>query len=237
MACAVHLCRFPVCVLLCQASLNLCVCVCVCSPTPGKPRACVCVCVLLHQASLSLCVCVCFYARQASCLCVYLCVLSYARQASCLDASKKLGLDFRLLHTLCCGVPWYGLWGYRFAQGGFAVTAPVYHWAIHALRSVPLRGLLWAYRCLDPVSHCIRVCIAREQPGSVQGDALISAAPHTPPAPFFGSALTLPWAAAQDVRCSGLSACPALSWLLLGVPSAAFVGPIRLFLKHCFLYH
>ncbi|KAL8171831.1 hypothetical protein V2J09_023635 [Rumex salicifolius] len=67
-------------------------------------------------------------------LCNYLGV----RKISVMDVSKKYGLEYRLLHAITIGHPWYGDWGYEFGAGSFGLTPESYLEAVNTLSSVPL---------------------------------------------------------------------------------------------------
>ncbi|KAK9692017.1 hypothetical protein RND81_09G235400 [Saponaria officinalis] len=67
-------------------------------------------------------------------LCNYLGV----RKISVMDVSKKYGLDYRLLHAITNGSPWYGNWGYVFGSGSFALTRNAYVEAVEILSRLPL---------------------------------------------------------------------------------------------------
>ncbi|KAL9248164.1 hypothetical protein vseg_021519 [Gypsophila vaccaria] len=67
-------------------------------------------------------------------LCNYLGV----RKISVMDVSKKYGLDYRLLHAITNGSPWYGNWGYVFGSGSFALTKNAYIEAVETLSRLPL---------------------------------------------------------------------------------------------------
>ncbi|GAB4855787.1 hypothetical protein Ancab_024432 [Ancistrocladus abbreviatus] len=67
-------------------------------------------------------------------LCKYLGV----RKVSLMDVSKKYGLEYRLLHAVTRGHPWYGDWGYEFGAGSFALTLGTYREAIETLSSMAL---------------------------------------------------------------------------------------------------
>ena len=60
------------------------------------------------------------------------------RKVSVMDVSKKHGLEFRLLHAITQGHPWYGEWGYEFGAGSFALTLDAYKTAIETLSTLPL---------------------------------------------------------------------------------------------------
>ncbi|TQD72213.1 hypothetical protein C1H46_042252 [Malus baccata] len=67
-----------------------------------------------------------------------LCKLLGVRMVSVMDVSKKYGLEYRLLHSIIKGHPWYGDWGYEFAAGSFALTRDAYKLAVETLSSLPL---------------------------------------------------------------------------------------------------
>ncbi|CAO2827420.1 unnamed protein product [Amaranthus hypochondriacus] len=67
-------------------------------------------------------------------LCKYLGV----RKISVMDVSKKYGLEYRLIHAITKGHPWYGNWGYEFGFGSFALTQDAYIEAVETLSSTPL---------------------------------------------------------------------------------------------------
>lgn len=60
------------------------------------------------------------------------------RKVSVMDVSKKYGLEYRLLHAITKGHPWYGDWGYEFGAGSFALTVDAYKSAVEMLASLPL---------------------------------------------------------------------------------------------------
>ncbi|KAL4560967.1 hypothetical protein LXL04_033125 [Taraxacum kok-saghyz] len=70
-----------------------------------------------------------------------LCKLLGVRQVSVMDVSKKYGLDFRLLHSVVKGHPWYGDWGYNFGAGSYGITLESYNTAIETLANTPLSSL------------------------------------------------------------------------------------------------
>ncbi|KAG8383336.1 hypothetical protein BUALT_Bualt04G0001900 [Buddleja alternifolia] len=67
-----------------------------------------------------------------------LCRMLGIRKVSVMDVSKKNGLDFRLLHSVVKGHPWYGDWGYQFGAGSFSLTFDDYNLAVGNLSSLPL---------------------------------------------------------------------------------------------------
>ncbi|KAL8196049.1 hypothetical protein R6Q57_025049 [Mikania cordata] len=70
-----------------------------------------------------------------------LCKVLGVRQVSVMDVSKKYGLEFRLLHSVIKGHPWYGDWNYKFGGGSYAITREVYDNAIETLANMPLSTL------------------------------------------------------------------------------------------------
>ncbi|TYJ15255.1 hypothetical protein E1A91_A10G172300v1 [Gossypium mustelinum] len=71
-----------------------------------------------------------------------LCKTLGVRKVSVTDVSKKYGLEYRLLHAITKGHPWYGDWGYEFGAGSFALTFDAYRSAIETLSSLPLSMFL-----------------------------------------------------------------------------------------------
>ncbi|XP_071690357.1 PHD finger protein At1g33420-like isoform X2 [Rutidosis leptorrhynchoides] len=67
-----------------------------------------------------------------------ICKVLGVRQVSVTDVSKKYGMEFRLLHSVVKGNPWYGDWGYEFGAGSYAITREDYKNAIETLANVPL---------------------------------------------------------------------------------------------------
>ncbi|XP_008802928.2 PHD finger protein At1g33420-like [Phoenix dactylifera] len=67
-----------------------------------------------------------------------ICKMLHVRKVSVLDISKKYGMEYRLLHAVTAGRPWYGDWGYRFGAGSFALTAVAYQKAVETLSNIPL---------------------------------------------------------------------------------------------------
>ncbi|KAK4394285.1 PHD finger protein [Sesamum angolense] len=67
-----------------------------------------------------------------------LCNMLGVRKVSVMDVSKKNGLDFRLLHSVVKGHPWYGDWGYQFGAGSFSLTFDDYKMAVANLSFLPL---------------------------------------------------------------------------------------------------
>lgn len=55
-----------------------------------------------------------------------------------MDASKKYGTEYRLLHAITKGHPWYGEWGYEFGAGSYALTQEAYRKAVDELSSMTL---------------------------------------------------------------------------------------------------
>ncbi|KAA8522643.1 hypothetical protein F0562_012996 [Nyssa sinensis] len=67
-----------------------------------------------------------------------LCKVLGVRKVSVMDVSKKYGLEYRLLHAITKGHPWYGDWGYEFGAGSFSLTLDAYKMAVGNLSSQPL---------------------------------------------------------------------------------------------------
>lgn len=55
-----------------------------------------------------------------------------------MDVSKKYGLEYRLLHAIMKGHPWYGDWGYNFGSGSYCLTQEAYESAVESLSDLPL---------------------------------------------------------------------------------------------------
>jgi hypothetical protein len=62
----------------------------------------------------------------------------HCRKVTVMDISKKHGMDYRLLHAVTSGHPWYGEWGYKFGAGSFALTSETYRTAVDMLSSIHL---------------------------------------------------------------------------------------------------
>ncbi|WVZ67976.1 hypothetical protein U9M48_016977 [Paspalum notatum var. saurae] len=67
-----------------------------------------------------------------------LCKVLHVRKVTVMDISKKHGMDYRLLHAVTSGHPWYGEWGYKFGAGSFALTSDAYQNAVDMLSSINL---------------------------------------------------------------------------------------------------
>ncbi|OIV90702.1 hypothetical protein TanjilG_15088 [Lupinus angustifolius] len=67
-----------------------------------------------------------------------LCKTLGVRKVSVMDVSKKYGLDYRLLHAIMKGHPWYGDWGYEFGSGSYCLTQEAYKNAVENLSNLPL---------------------------------------------------------------------------------------------------
>ncbi|KAI3700610.1 hypothetical protein L2E82_45246 [Cichorium intybus] len=80
-----------------------------------------------------------------------LCKVLGVRQVSVMDVSKKYGLEFRLLHSIVKGHPWYGDWGYKFGAGSYGITLEAYNTAIETLANTPLSTLSPQSR--KPITH------------------------------------------------------------------------------------
>ncbi|XP_050382595.1 PHD finger protein At1g33420-like [Argentina anserina] len=88
-----------------------------------------------------------------------LCKVLGVRMVSVMDVSKKYGLEYRLLHAIIKGHPWYGDWGYEFATGSFALTLDAYNLAVEKLSTLPLSIFLAQPR----IPSCIRELILQYQ--------------------------------------------------------------------------
>ncbi|POO03425.1 Autoimmune regulator [Trema orientale] len=87
-----------------------------------------------------------------------LCKTLGARKVSVMDVSKKYGLEYRLLHSITKGHPWYGNWGYEFGPGSFALSVDAYKTAVESLSGLPLsiflsQGQKPCSRLLDIISY------------------------------------------------------------------------------------
>ncbi|XP_043690688.1 PHD finger protein At1g33420-like [Telopea speciosissima] len=71
-----------------------------------------------------------------------LCRTLGVRKVSVMDVSKKYGLEYRLLHAITNGRPWYGDWGFEFGAGSFALTVDAYRKAVDTLSNLPLNLFL-----------------------------------------------------------------------------------------------
>ncbi|VFR01028.1 unnamed protein product [Cuscuta campestris] len=71
-----------------------------------------------------------------------LCGFLGVRKVSVMDVSKKYGLDFRLIHAVIKGHPWYGEWGYQFGTGSYGLDHDAYKRAIQNLSYIPLTVFL-----------------------------------------------------------------------------------------------
>lgn len=78
-----------------------------------------------------------------------ICILLRARRVSVMDVSKKQGLDFRLLHGVAFGIPWYGKWGYVYGKGSYGVTQSIYELALSSIRSTSLSELSAHFASID----------------------------------------------------------------------------------------
>ncbi|KAJ1403946.1 Zinc finger, PHD-type [Sesbania bispinosa] len=67
-----------------------------------------------------------------------LCKTLGVRKVSVMDVSKKYGLEYRLLHAIMKGHPWYGDWGYKFGSGSYCLTQEAYTSAVESLSNLPL---------------------------------------------------------------------------------------------------
>jgi len=74
-----------------------------------------------------------------------------------MDISKKHGMDYRLLHAVTSGHPWYGQWAYKFGAGSFALTSDTYQNAVDMLSSINL-ALYYSHR--SPIRTALQNTIA-----------------------------------------------------------------------------
>jgi len=74
-----------------------------------------------------------------------------------MDISKKHGMDYRLLHAITSGHPWYGEWGYKFGAGSFAHTSDTYQDAVDVLSGIHL-ALYFSHR--NPIRTPLQNTIA-----------------------------------------------------------------------------
>lgn len=74
-----------------------------------------------------------------------------------MDISKKHGMDYRLLHAITSGHPWYGEWGYKFGAGSFAHTSDSYQEAVDVLSGIHL-ALYFSHR--NPIRTPLQNTIA-----------------------------------------------------------------------------
>uniref|UniRef100_A0A0D9V8I4 Zinc finger PHD-type domain-containing protein n=1 Tax=Leersia perrieri TaxID=77586 RepID=A0A0D9V8I4_9ORYZ len=74
-----------------------------------------------------------------------LCKVLHVRKVTVMDISKKHGMEYRLLHAITSGHPWYGEWGYKFGAGSFALTSDTYQEAVDMLSGIQL-ALYFSHR-------------------------------------------------------------------------------------------
>ncbi|CAM0883894.1 unnamed protein product [Alopecurus aequalis] len=86
-----------------------------------------------------------------------LCKVLHVRKVTVMDISKKHGMDYRLLHAITSGHPWYGEWGYKFGAGSFAHTSHTYQEAVDALSGIHL-ALYFSHR--NPIRTPLQNTIA-----------------------------------------------------------------------------
>uniref|UniRef100_A0A5B7BDD2 PHD-type domain-containing protein n=1 Tax=Davidia involucrata TaxID=16924 RepID=A0A5B7BDD2_DAVIN len=80
-----------------------------------------------------------------------LCATLQVRKVSVMDVSKKYGMEYRLLHAITNGHPWYGDWGYEFGSGSYALTLDAHRNAVKTLTSIPLS--LFSFQGRKPQTH------------------------------------------------------------------------------------
>ncbi|ONK56714.1 uncharacterized protein A4U43_C10F11970 [Asparagus officinalis] len=85
-----------------------------------------------------------------------LCKMLHVRKVTVMDISKKYGMEYRLLHAVTAGHPWYGDWGYEFGAGSYALTSQAYQKAVDTLSNMPLSFLFSHSRSLrTPVQNTV----------------------------------------------------------------------------------
>lgn len=62
----------------------------------------------------------------------------HGRKITVMDISKIHNMEYRLLHAIIHGYPWYGNWGYEFGSGSFGLTFEAYRRALESLSIEPL---------------------------------------------------------------------------------------------------
>ncbi|KAG8496984.1 hypothetical protein CXB51_008209 [Gossypium anomalum] len=82
------------------------------------------------------------YGREIMDLWDRICEILKARKISVEDASKKHGMDLRLLHGVAYGHTWFGRWGYKFCRGSYGVSEENYDRAIEILSSQKLDKII-----------------------------------------------------------------------------------------------
>ncbi|KAJ3703900.1 hypothetical protein LUZ61_007605 [Rhynchospora tenuis] len=80
-----------------------------------------------------------------------LCRLLRVRKITVMDISKKHDMEYRLLHAIIHGHPWYGNWGYEFGTGSFGLMYEAYGEALQSLSTEPL-SLIFS-NCRSPRSQ------------------------------------------------------------------------------------
>ncbi|XP_009366883.2 LOW QUALITY PROTEIN: PHD finger protein At1g33420 [Pyrus x bretschneideri] len=75
-----------------------------------------------------------------------LCLALSVRTVSVMDVSKKYGMEYRMLHAVTSGRSWYGIWGYEFGAGSYALTQHSYQQAVDTLSSLPLDPFIFQPR-------------------------------------------------------------------------------------------
>ncbi|KAF5457037.1 hypothetical protein F2P56_021175 [Juglans regia] len=75
-----------------------------------------------------------------------LCTSLAVRKVSVMDVSKKYGMEYRVLHAITKGHPWYGEWGYKFGAGSYALTEEAYQKAVDTISCMPLSSFLFQGR-------------------------------------------------------------------------------------------
>ncbi|KAM7508145.1 hypothetical protein LguiA_018598 [Lonicera macranthoides] len=80
-----------------------------------------------------------------------LCQTLSVRKITVMDMSKKYGIDYRLVHTIANGHPWYGNWGYEFGSASYGLTLDSYKEAITTLSNLSLS--LFSHNPRRPRTH------------------------------------------------------------------------------------
>lgn len=110
--------------------------------------------------------------RQLMALWEHLCGALRAKQVSVEDASKKNGMDFKLLHACAFGATWYGSFGYAFGRGPFGYSRADHAGAVAALRGFPLAHLRADFAALPRDDGAAVAAILDRYQGGPGGHAL-----------------------------------------------------------------
>lgn len=110
--------------------------------------------------------------KQLMALWEHLCLSLKAKQVSVEDASKKHGMDFKILHACAFGATWYGSYGYAFGRGPFGYTRAEHSNAVAALGRFALDKVKADFAAL-PRDEGLAVCRMVEkyqQKGEAKGE-------------------------------------------------------------------